>query len=232
MGNCYAPKSTPNANDLTPAEQKAHQGIQDGLIHAATSDKKSKKLLLLGAGSSGKSTLFKQIKCIHGWGFESSEFVESRHNIRQNIVMCAIKLLQESERLYDQKLITESVNLADKQILGSIQRIASFKDESFEFDLELNWTAMEHLGNALHMIWNLEAIHLTYNERGRFAIPDNMDYFFDKVKSIFLEEYYPSHHDVVRTRIRTTGMIETKYELNDVFFHIFDVGGQRNERRK
>merc|ERR1712113_748190 len=38
--------------------------------------------------------------------------------------------------------------------------------------------------------------------------------------------------DVLRTRIRTTGMIETRYEINDVFFNIYDVGGQRNERRK
>eukprot|EP01084_Bolivina_argentea_P116743 207373_1 len=232
MGTCMIIKSSPNSSELTSAEQKAHQGIQDGLINAASSDKKAKKLLLLGAGSSGKSTLFKQLKCIHGWGFENAEFLESRHNIRQNIVLCIIKLLQESEKLHSSKIIDKYVNLKDSKIMECIGCIASFKDESFEYDQELDWNGMENLGNALDTIWNLEAIQLTFNERGRFAIPDNMDYFLKKVTSIFMEDYYPSHYDVLRTRIRTTGMIENKYEVNDIFFNIYDVGGQRNERRK
>ena len=49
---------------------------------------------------------------------------------------------------------------------------------------------------------------------------------------IFKEDYVPTHEDVLKTRIRTTGMIETKYEINDVFFNIYDVGGARNERKK
>merc|ERR1740123_2112617 len=53
-----------------------------------------------------------------------------------------------------------------------------------------------------------------------------------RVSQIFNEEYYPNHNDVLKTRIRTSGLIETKYELKDVWFHIVDVGGQRNERRK
>ena len=44
-------------------------------------NKQVKNLLLLGPGSSGKSTLFKQIKCIHGNGFEYDELKECKHMI-------------------------------------------------------------------------------------------------------------------------------------------------------
>ena len=53
-----------------------------------------------------------------------------------------------------------------------------------------------------------------------------------RVTQIFGEEYYPNHNDVLKTRIRTSGLIETKYNIHNVMFHIVDVGGQRNERRK
>jgi hypothetical protein len=33
-------------------------------------------------------------------------------------------------------------------------------------------------------------------------------------------------------RAKTTGIIETKFTINDMIFKLFDVGGQRSERRK
>ena len=49
---------------------------------------------------------------------------------------------------------------------------------------------------------------------------------------VFSEDYNPSQLDVTKTRIRTTGLVEAKYEINNVCFHIWDMGGTRNERRK
>lgn len=48
MGNCCEPKSAPTTSELSPTEQKAHQGISNNLIQAQSNEKKSKKLLLLG----------------------------------------------------------------------------------------------------------------------------------------------------------------------------------------
>lgn len=47
-----------------------------------------------------------------------------------------------------------------------------------------------------------------------------------------MKKTQPNNDDVLKTRIQTSGLIETRYELENVFFHIVDVGGQRNERRK
>jgi len=235
MGNCLEPKSSPSTSDnLTATEQKAHHGIQTGLIDAAQNERKAKKLLLLGAGSSGKSTLFKQLKCIHGWGFENPDFVESKHNIRVNMVACMIKLLTQSEGLYKQQIIEECVDLDDEKTMTAIKCVASFKEEQFELEEEVDWNAMEKLGGSLDLLWQLTAIQQTFSKGRRlFAIPENMDYFFKKARQIFAEDFFPSNQDVLRTRIRTTGAaIEANYEINGVFFRIFDAGGQRNERRK
>ena len=37
---------------------------------------------------------------------------------------------------------------------------------------------------------------------------------------------------VLRSRVRTTGIIETTFRYKDLIYRMFDVGGQRSERRK
>jgi hypothetical protein len=41
-----------------------------------------------------------------------------------------------------------------------------------------------------------------------------------------------SFQDVLRARVRTTGIIETTFRYRDLIYRMFDVGGQRSERRK
>ena len=45
-------------------------------------------------------------------------------------------------------------------------------------------------------------------------------------------EYVPTVEDIVKTRVRTTGILEESYTVDGVDFVVYDVGGQRNERRK
>mmetsp|Transcript_14551 Transcript_14551/g.25566 ORF Transcript_14551/g.25566 Transcript_14551/m.25566 type:complete len:97 (-) Transcript_14551:17-307(-) len=45
-------------------------------------------------------------------------------------------------------------------------------------------------------------------------------------------DYTPSEEDVLLCRSRTIGIVKTVLEIDKNEFNIFDVGGQRNERRK
>lgn len=45
-------------------------------------------------------------------------------------------------------------------------------------------------------------------------------------------KYVPSPTDVLRARVRTQGIIETKFHINDIIVSMYDVGGQRSQRRK
>jgi len=46
------------------------------------------------------------------------------------------------------------------------------------------------------------------------------------------EHYQPIHDDILRAKVRTSGIMERTYEVKDAFISIYDVGGQRNERKK
>jgi len=61
---------------------------------------------------------------------------------------------------------------------------------------------------------------------------DAAGYFISKINELAQPTYVPSYDDILRIRIRTTGIFETEFAVDAVKFRMFDVGGQRNERRK
>jgi len=56
--------------------------------------------------------------------------------------------------------------------------------------------------------------------------------FFGKVRAVVAPDYIPSIDDVMRVRVRTTGIVEQVFTIEGNEFRMFDVGGQRNERKK
>ena len=56
--------------------------------------------------------------------------------------------------------------------------------------------------------------------------------FFDDVDRLFAPNYIPNDQDVLRSRLRTTGITETIFDLGSLTYRMFDVGGQRSERKK
>ena len=56
--------------------------------------------------------------------------------------------------------------------------------------------------------------------------------FFDEVARIGAPDYVPNETDVLRARTKTTGISETKFRTGQLSIHMFDVGGQRSERKK
>lgn len=45
-------------------------------------------------------------------------------------------------------------------------------------------------------------------------------------------DYAPSDQDILRSRVKTTGINEITFQVDAVLYKVFDVGGQRSERRK
>lgn len=56
--------------------------------------------------------------------------------------------------------------------------------------------------------------------------------FFEEVTRIAAPEYIPTEADVLRARTKTTGIYETRFQMGQLSIHMFDVGGQRSERKK
>jgi guanine nucleotide-binding protein subunit alpha len=56
--------------------------------------------------------------------------------------------------------------------------------------------------------------------------------YFDSINRIGEIGYVPTDQDVLRSRVKTTGITETTFVIGDLTYRMFDVGGQRSERKK
>jgi len=86
-------------------------------------------------------------------------------------------------------------------------------------------------------LWADKAIqHLFVNGAPQGQPPitlnDTAGYFFDEIDRILEPDYVPSLDDVLRVRVRSTGIEEATFVFDDLSFKVVDVGGQRSERRK
>ena len=73
--------------------------------------------------------------------------------------------------------------------------------------------------------WWSPILHITIHAKGLFS-------FFIDIGRFFQRSFLPSNQDILRARLRTTGITETHFYLAPLQYRMFDVGGQRSKRRK
>ncbi|KAJ7618508.1 putative G protein alpha subunit GNA-3 [Roridomyces roridus] len=89
------------------------------------------------------------------------------------------------------------------------------------------------LADAIWHISRSPAVERAVDEHpGEFYLMDSASYFFREIHRIAAPTYVPSEEDVLRARAKSTAIIETRFWMGDLSIHMFDVGGQRSERKK
>ena len=95
MGSCFSASSV-----NPPSEEKSRSDSIDRRIDAdSRALKKECKILLLGSGESGKSTIVKQMKIIHQNGFTNEELLVYRPVVNGNLVEVAKGVLGALDRM-------------------------------------------------------------------------------------------------------------------------------------
>eukprot|EP01119_Soliformovum_irregulare_P005727 TRINITY_DN17478_c0_g1_i1.p1 TRINITY_DN17478_c0_g1~~TRINITY_DN17478_c0_g1_i1.p1 ORF type:complete len:368 (+),score=64.84 TRINITY_DN17478_c0_g1_i1:68-1105(+) len=176
------------------------------------------KMLLLGSGESGKSTIFKQMKLIQdNGGFSDDELDSYKFIIFGNCVNQMKVIVNAGEKLkttYDSEMNQKRVE--------KLLAIPPGGD---------SWT-ME-VGVDIKHLWADSGIQRIYALRDKeFQLNDSASYFFDNIERFMAPGYVPTMPDVLRARVRSTGIEEAEFTLGDIIFRMVDVGGQRSERRK
>lgn len=92
------------------------------------------KILLLGAGESGKSTFIKQMRIIHGEDYSESDRLEFRPIIYHNILK-GCKILVEARRRL-QIPLENLKNERNGQVISSYHREGDLSDEDFHVYVE------------------------------------------------------------------------------------------------
>ncbi|KAI9686854.1 MAG: guanine nucleotide-binding protein subunit alpha [Bathelium mastoideum] len=90
---------------------------------------------------------------------------------------------------------------------------------------------MKHLPNAIETLRVNPELRAAYNRRQMYQSDNIMDYL-DEIQRIVGACCTPTTEDILRSRARTTGIHKKVLVFEAMPCMIFDVGGERSERRK
>uniref|UniRef100_A0A4W6CIJ3 Guanine nucleotide binding protein (G protein), alpha inhibiting activity polypeptide 3 n=1 Tax=Lates calcarifer TaxID=8187 RepID=A0A4W6CIJ3_LATCA len=152
------------------------------------------KLLLLGAGESGKSTIVKQMKIIHEDGYSEEECKQYKVVVYSNTIQSIMAIIREQ---------SDNDRVMSADLTGVIKRL-----------------------------WGDSGVQACFDRSREYQLNDSAAYYLNDLDRICQSNYVPTQQDVLRTRVKTTGIVETHFTFKDLYFKMFDVGGQRSERKK
>jgi len=203
----------------SPEELKKNETVVKQLERSREEDAKIHKILMLGARESGKTTLFRQMIQIYGKGFTDKEKADFVPNIRANTLRY-IQILAKDQQ----------ANLsADQQ--PHVQLVLDLKEDDVAKSNEDSLD--DALVRAVDSLWRDPLVQEAWKtHQTELQLPVSAGGFISDFAKISARLYSPTFHEILQTRIKTTGIIETRFEVDKEEFRMFDVGGQKNERRK
>ncbi|XP_040850449.1 guanine nucleotide-binding protein G(i) subunit alpha-2 isoform X2 [Ochotona curzoniae] len=90
----------------------------------------------------------------------------------------------------------------------------------------------EDLSGVIRRLWADQGVQACFGRSREYQLNDSAAYYLNDLERIAQSDYIPTQQDVLRTRVKTTGIVETHFTFKDLHFKMFDVGGQRSERKK
>lgn len=216
MGQCVTKNSAEDVNN---------RRINSQLKTFATSEMSAIKILLLGAGECGKSTILKQMKILHE-GYKKEELMAKQLLIRQNTLQ-AIQTLCQAAPYFKQEIECNGKSAEEVQeIVKEVNEWELNDVETFTDDTLMS------LRDMIALLWEGPALKQTAVLGSSFGVLDSAAYFLNNVHRTYTPGYVPEEADVLRSRVATVGVVQYQFHIEDNNFQMFDVGGQRGERKK
>ncbi|KAK6630588.1 hypothetical protein RUM43_014573 [Polyplax serrata] len=186
-------------------------------------------------------------RIIHESGFTSEDFKQYRPVVYSNTIQSLVAILRAMPNLG----ITFGNNEREtdaKMVFDVIQRMEDTEPFS------------EELLTAMKRLWSDMGVQECFGRSNEYQLNDSAKYFIildkfvdplgsqsccifqlildslcsflDDLDRLGAKDYQPTEQDILRTRVKTTGIVEVHFSFKNLNFKLFDVGGQRSERKK
>lgn len=67
-------------------------------------------------------------------------------------------------------------------------------------------------------MWDSDAFKEMFKRRSEFQLNDSAEFYFDNVERLSTADYLPTTDDVLRSRVRTTGIVQSDFTIKGVQF--------------
>ncbi|NXN67022.1 GNAI1 protein, partial [Himantopus himantopus] len=157
-------------------------------------------------------------RIIHEAGYSEEECKQYKAVVYSNTIQSIIAIIRAMGRL--------KIDFGDPTRADDARQLfvlAGAADEGF-------MTA--ELAGVIKRLWKDSGVQACFNRSREYQLNDSAAYYLNDLDRIAQTSYIPTQQDVLRTRVKTTGIVETHFTFKDLHFKMFDVGGQRSERKK
>ncbi|GAA0162371.1 heterotrimeric G-protein [Lithospermum erythrorhizon] len=203
---------------VPPEARNSQSGVDGGTIKInpkTLNQDMQYKLLLVGLGQSGTSTIFKQVKILHNVPFTEDERQNIKFMIQRNLYSYVAILLEARERFEDEylnemKLLTEqpssseiSVVIDEDNLYSIAPRLKLFSDWLLQVNMSGNLEAIfpastREYAPVIEELWKDKAFQATYRRRAELdKLPRVANYFLDRAVEISKVNYEPSDMDIL-----------------------------------
>ncbi|CAI2319804.1 unnamed protein product [Caenorhabditis sp. 36 PRJEB53466] len=175
-----------------------------------------RKILLLGTAESGKSTFLKQFLIYNGRSY-AAEASELTSVLSSNLLQGMVRLLNAMRVM--NLAFQDAARVSDAATVREKAELPTLSLEILPFD------ELIRLGADIR-------VQEAFRHRDRFHISDSFAHFMGSLERIRAPGYTLSNEDLIQLRAPTIGVNLVELGVGDLTFNIYDVGGQRSERRK
>ncbi|KAG1611084.1 hypothetical protein G6F46_009526 [Rhizopus delemar] len=158
------------------------------------------------------------MKLIHDGGYSRDEREAFKEIIFSNTVQSMRVILEAMENM--------GISLAVPQ---NNSHVSVILDLPTQIELE---SLPPEATLAIKSLWKDPNLLSVFERSREYQLNDSAKYYFDSIDRIGEASYVPTDQDVLRSRVKTTGITETTFVIGDLTYRMFDVGGQRSERKK
>lgn len=208
----------PTKSDYEKEAEEQSRKIDKKIREDAATSNKRVRLLLLGAGESGKSTIAKQLKILHKDGFTVEERRQHKGIVHSNTLQSIQAILKAMKGL--------NIPYTNEDRVSDEEKVMRIQPRNPDVYITIE------LGQAIKRLWKDEGVQACYMRSREYQLNDSAKYYLDEIDRLSDDQYLPTEQDVLRTRVITTGVIETSFQYKGLDFTLIDVGGQRTERKK
>jgi len=235
MGGCASKPEDPEAKAL----RERTNAIEKQLEESRLMELSKIKLLLLGAGESGKSTIFKQLRLMYGAPRSREDLKMFARVVKGNVTVLLKRLIplvkslelegnfEENERAaYDKVLECISANATETYTTPVQRNQMEIKQAETDATLSVD------LKEEIQTLFSSKTWETVWAERSTVNAIDSHMLFINELDAISKPNYTPTTQHILNARVRTTNAVKEEYDIDGQRFEIYDVGGQRSERKK
>ena len=91
-------------------------------------------------------------------------------------------------------------------------------DILFIIDEWKDGTLYPEMVKQMTILWNDSGVQECFKRSNEYHLCDSAAYFLDALDRIALDDYVPTMQDVLRTRARTTGIVEVEFQHKVTLF--------------